>query len=73
MIQTINQTQVIKELNTINQSILNICNYFSDIDTYPVEKKLLFSDSIIREEKRLDLLLANRSAYKKMLLKTITN
>lgn len=58
-----------KELQTVNQSIANILQYFDDIDKMEIEKKPLYKESIAREEKRLAILIANKESYTKMLLK----
>ena len=69
MIKTMTKDELIKELQTVNQSIANILQYFDDIDKMEIEKKPLYKESIAREEKRLAILIANKESYTKMLLK----
>ena len=69
MIKTMTKDELKKELQTVNQSIANILQYFDDIDKMEIEKKPLYKDSIVREEKRLAILIANKESYTKMLLK----
>lgn len=69
MIKTMTKDELKKELQTVNQSIANILQYFDDIDKMEIEKKPLYKESIAREEKRLAILIANKESYTKMLLK----
>lgn len=69
MIKTMTKDELKKELQTVNQSIANILQYFDDIDKMEIEKKPLYKESIAREEKRLAILITNKASYTKMLFK----
>ena len=69
MIKTMTKDELKKELQTVNQSIANIFRYFDDIDKMENNKKLIYKESIAREEKRLAILITNKASYTKMLFK----
>ena len=73
MRQTINREEIIKQLQFIELGINTVIDFMDTMDSYPIQVKKQYAENIANEEKKLNLLLANKTAYQKMLLKTINN
>jgi hypothetical protein len=69
--ETLNKEQILEKLYQIDQSIEDLVDYFKIVDKSTKELKEKYKDEIVENEKELNLLLENRTQYKKMLNKVI--